>query len=405
MKIGDKVRFLSSIGGGKIAGFQKGNIVLVEDEDGFQIPTLASEVVVIGENADDYNMFKTENYMQKGGGSSAPHAEGRSVKAIMNDVEEDPLAQETDDYDPSLREITFQAPVQERKGGDRLSAYLAFVPVDMTRITETRFEVYLVNDSNYYMHYSLLHAENQSWALHQDGEIEPNTKQYIEEIGKTDLDEWQHIGVQLISYKRDKSFIIKAPVDVQIRVDGVKFYKLHTFKANEFFENPALIYTIIENDKPARSLVIDAKTLKQEMYADAKQTTITDGDQLNTERVDTYVRRYEQNNGKKGNPFMNKKRSEDKNQPVVVDLHADALLDTTQGMSSADILQYQLDVFHKTIEEYKKQKGTKIVFIHGKGEGVLRRAIVHELTYRYKQLKYQDASFLEYGYGATQVTI
>lgn len=405
MKIGDKVRFLSSIGGGKIAGFQKGNIVLVEDEDGFQIPTLASEVVVIGENADDYNMFKTENYMQKGGGTSAPHAEGRSVKAIMNDVEEDPLAQETDDYDPSLREITFQAPVQERKGGDRLSAYLAFVPVDMTRITETRFEVYLVNDSNYYMHYSLLHAENQSWALHQDGEIEPNTKQYIEEIGKADLDEWQHIGVQLISYKRDKSFIIKAPVDVQIRVDGVKFYKLHTFKANEFFENPALIYTIIENDKPARSLVIDAKTLKQEMYADAKQTTITDGDQLNTERVDTYVRRYEQNNGKKGNPFMNKKRSEDKNQPVVVDLHADALLDTTQGMSSADILQYQLDVFHKTIEEYKKQKGTKIVFIHGKGEGVLRRAIVHELTYRYKQLKYQDASFLEYGYGATQVTI
>lgn len=405
MKIGDKVRFLSSIGGGKIAGFQKGNIVLVEDEDGFQIPTLASEVVVIGENADDYNMFKTENYMQKGGGTSAPHAEGRSVKAIMNDVEEDPLAQETDDYDPSLREITFQAPVQERKGGDRLSAYLAFVPVDMTRITETRFEVYLVNDSNYYMHYSLLHAENQSWALHQDGEIEPNTKQYIEEIGKTDLDEWQHIGVQLISYKRDKSFIIKAPVDVQIRVDGVKFYKLHTFKANEFFENPALIYTIIENDKPARSLVIDAKTLKQEMYADAKQTTITDGDQLNTERVDTYVRRYEQNNGKKGNPFMNRKRSEDKNQPVVVDLHADALLDTTQGMSSADILQYQLDVFHKTIEEYKKQKGTKIVFIHGKGEGVLRRAIVHELTYRYKQLKYQDASFLEYGYGATQVTI
>lgn len=52
MKIGDKVRFLSSTGGGVIAGF-KGKIVLVEDEDGFQIPTVASEVVVVEDAATD----------------------------------------------------------------------------------------------------------------------------------------------------------------------------------------------------------------------------------------------------------------------------------------------------------------------------------------------------------------
>ena len=46
MKIGDKVRFLSDVGGGKIAGF-KGDLVLVEDEDGFQIPTLKNEVGVV----------------------------------------------------------------------------------------------------------------------------------------------------------------------------------------------------------------------------------------------------------------------------------------------------------------------------------------------------------------------
>ena len=49
--------------------------------------------------------------------------------------------------------------------------------------------------------------------------------------------------------------------------------------------------------------------------------------------------------------------------------------------------------------------GVKIVFIHGKGEGVLRHAVIHELNYRYKNCSYQDASFQEYGYGATQVTI
>ena len=35
MKIGDKVRFLSEVGGGVVTGFQGKNIVLVEDADGF----------------------------------------------------------------------------------------------------------------------------------------------------------------------------------------------------------------------------------------------------------------------------------------------------------------------------------------------------------------------------------
>ena len=42
MKKGDKVRFLSEVGGGKVAGFQGKNIVLVEDEDGFEIPMFSA---------------------------------------------------------------------------------------------------------------------------------------------------------------------------------------------------------------------------------------------------------------------------------------------------------------------------------------------------------------------------
>ena len=90
---------------------------------------------------------------------------------------------------------------------------------------------------------------------------------------------------------------------------------------------------------------------------------------------------------------------------IVIDLHADKLLETTTGMSSSDILEYQLDTFRRIIEQYKSQKGKKIIFIHGKGEGVLRHALIHELNYKYKHFSYQDASCREYGYGATQVTI
>ena len=47
MNIGDKVRFLNDVGGGKITGFRQGGIVLVEDEDGFAVPMSQHEVVVI----------------------------------------------------------------------------------------------------------------------------------------------------------------------------------------------------------------------------------------------------------------------------------------------------------------------------------------------------------------------
>lgn len=59
MKIGDKVRFLSEVGGGKVAGFQGKSIVLVEDEDGFQIPTVINEVVVVEQ--DDYTAARAIN--------------------------------------------------------------------------------------------------------------------------------------------------------------------------------------------------------------------------------------------------------------------------------------------------------------------------------------------------------
>jgi len=56
MNIGDKVRFLNTTGGGRIAGFQGKDLVLVCDNDGFEIPTLRSEIVVI--ETDNYNLVR-----------------------------------------------------------------------------------------------------------------------------------------------------------------------------------------------------------------------------------------------------------------------------------------------------------------------------------------------------------
>lgn len=377
MKIGDKVRFLSEIGGGRISGFQGKNVVLVEDEDGFEIPMAINDVVVI--ESDDYSTAKAMSKDNTKQASNPAAPDGMSIKQrLSHSMDSDDPAAEEEDYDPADKEITFRAPIEERKGGNKLSAYLAFVPMDVKEFTNTRFESYIVNDSNYYLRYTYLIAENQNWQLHMEGEIEPNTKFFLEEIGREELNGKEHIAIQIMAYKKDKSFILKPTIDVQFRLDTVKFYKFHCFQDNDFFEEPALMFTIVENDEQPMPLVVDAKKLKQEMFKKAKADE------------------------KKPVKSVQKKG---KDEIVVVDLHASEVLETTSGMSNSDILEYQLKVFRDTLAEYSNKRGQKIVFIHGKGEGVLRRALINDLNYRYKRYQYQDASFQEYGYGATQVTI
>ena len=228
MKIGDQVRFLSEVGGGRVAGFQGKNIVLVEDEDGFQMPMLVNEVVVVGD--EDYD---TKHVVE---------AKASSVKAALHAHDED------EETEPADRPITCRAKPEERRGGDKLSAYLAFVPMDVKELSQTRFETYLVNDSNYYLRYVYMTAEGNAWQVRAEGEIEPNTKEFIEEFGRENLNELEHGCVQMIAYKRDKHFLLKPVVNAQVRMDPVKFYKLHAFRENDFFEQPALIYPVIEND-------------------------------------------------------------------------------------------------------------------------------------------------------------
>ena len=107
MKIGDKVQFLSDIGGGKIAGFQGKDIALVEDEDGFQIPTPISDLVVTG-SGEEYSSSRSA--VKKGGAEQVsetadPDTFNMSVKAKINATIDDELVEE-DEYDAADREIT-----------------------------------------------------------------------------------------------------------------------------------------------------------------------------------------------------------------------------------------------------------------------------------------------------------
>ncbi len=349
MNIGDKVRFLSEIGGGIVKGFQGKDIVLVEDADGFDIPMLIKECVVI--ETDDYNMKRKSD-----------------VKAKPANIPDKPLK-------PVIPTYTSQA---EIKGGDILNIYLAYVPEDIKMINTTGFDAYLVNDSNYYLYYNYLSAEGKAWKVRSGGMIEPNTKLLLEEFDKSILNELEHVAIQFIPFKNNKTFILKGAANVELRIDTVKFYKLHTFRESVFFETPVLMYDIVRNDMPVKQVHVTAEDIQDAILQ--KQCNAKD-------KVQPIVKRAI-NNG-----------------ILEVDLHINELLDDTRGMCNSEMLNFQLEKFREVMNKYKSSREKKIVFIHGKGDGVLRKAIIDELKKRYNNCRYQDASFQEYGFGATMVTI
>lgn len=111
------------------------------------------------------------------------------------------------------------------------------------------------------------------------------------------------------------------------------------------------------------------------------------------------------NNEKKAPNIATRPYETLRNGVVEVDLHIHQLLDNMNGMDNASMLQYQLKIYRETMENYRGAKGQRIVLIHGKGEGVLRKAIVDDLKLHYPKFDVQDASFQQYGFGATMVTI
>ena len=359
IKRGDNVRFLNAVGGGIVTRVDENKkMVFVEDADGFEIPVLERECVVIAAINQETN-FPIKDFKSKPTSTVAPKTES----VVQNVV-------------PETREpeLVFETPE-----GETLKALLAFFPIDIKQLQTTSYECYLVNDSNYYLYYNVINGENNAWKSVANGIIEPNMQELLAEISKEELSAWERLRVQLLPFKQEKNYMPQAVIDVNLKVNAVKFYKLHSFTANDYFDEPALLIDIAsEKEKEAENqklAEISPEEIKKAMFQ--KEET--------------------------GRPRIVKHPQT--SEVIEIDLHINELLDTTAGLSNAAMLQCQLDKFHEVLDENKNRKGQKIVFIHGKGEGVLRKEIEKLLKTRYKSYYFQDASFREYGFGATMVTI
>ena len=92
--------------------------------------------------------------------------------------------------------------------------------------------------------------------------------------------------------------------------------------------------------------------------------------------------------------------------PHEFDLHLEALRPgTTEELSNTAILRLQLDAFEDALTRALATNMHEIVFIHGMGNGVLRKEIHRQLS-RNKDIKFfEDARKEKFGYGATLVRL
>lgn len=355
IKKGDIVRFLNAVGGGKVVRIDElKKLVYVEDENGFEIPVHERECVMVGEVNKETNFIKKDFSSKVSTPEPQQHSPAAESKMI---VVEQPV------------------PVVETPEGETPKVLLAFFPVDIKLLQTTDYDCYMVNDSNYYLHYNIANCSNGQWKSVSNGTIEPNMQEELKPVSKEELNDWEQIRVQLIPFKKDKVYTIQPAVDASIKINVVKFYKLHSFTENDYFDEPAMILDIISEKENQVFEAIPPEEIKKAMFQKEDRSR----------------------------PRIIKR--EQKPEVIEIDLHINELVDTTAGMSNADMLLLQLDKFHSVLDENKHRKGQKIVFIHGKGEGVLRSEIEKLLKTRYKSYYFQDASFREYGFGATMVTI
>ncbi len=351
-KKGDKVRFLNDVGGGVVVRIIDKKMVEVLNDDDFEVPVLASELVKISSMEESVFSVSDED-----------------------DMEEDSLIFEEEE---TLAEPDKSSEVLYIEGNDELNIYMAIVPKEGK---EKAFSVYLINDSNYQSHAIVSEKEFEQLSNIWNGDLESNRKQCLKTYSEKSLASFPVLNFQMLFYKFGKYELLE-PLSKDISIHPQKFYKKGAFVENDYFTEDAMVIKLNDEDLQEAVTALSQDDIRK-IKSDKK---------MGDDTADTLSQKFKV---KKTNDSIRE-----------VDLHIHELLDDYRGMSNAEMLNVQMETFHKALNEgIKNHEVKKMVFIHGVGAGTLKNELRKSLTNDYPNLYFQDASFKEYGFGATLIIL
>jgi hypothetical protein len=274
---------------------------------------------------------------------------------LIIDSDETKILERTDEL--ISKQGDFQRPEEPLR-----SVHFGMVPANEATVYKSEVITYLINDCNYYIYYLIGYLDRDSYSYCSSGMLEPNTKEHIRTFSHAEISKIRKFHFQLLFFSKEKH-VPQPPVDTYIDISQMSLYKDKNYRENEFFNEKALILRIA-GDSPYE----EKDSLDDKRTSKATAAKVSAG-------VDE------------------------------VDLHIHELVDNYSGLSEGEILRIQLGKFASALEKAIEGKAKKIVFIHGVGNGKLKFEIRKTLDTKYPDLTYQDASFKEYGYGATLVKL
>ena len=198
-KIGDRVVFLSSTGGGKVTKIIDSRMVMVEIEDGFEVPCLISDLVM------DFRY--------------QPARQQQITEVVQQEIKEKELLQQQQEEDARHGGLRRFAKEAEKEG-----VYLAFVPHEQQWLLTGAMDVMLVNHTPFEMLYTFTIKEENQFVNVDYGQLEKYEKVVVETISREDLEYWCNGIVQAILTK-ETSDVVLLPLNAPFSLRTNRFFK------------------------------------------------------------------------------------------------------------------------------------------------------------------------------------
>ncbi len=382
-QLGDRVKFLNSKGGGVITKIISPSLVNVMIEDGFEIPTITSELVKVDPKGKAESMFDEDfGGSRQSAGSSQQSAVGSRQSAVGSRQSAASSQQSA---------VGIQQTADDRPEPDRQSVlgnysfrakntpgiYLAFVPHDQKWLVTGMVEIYLVNHTTMDALY-VFYLEGEKKLFGKDYDVLfAGNKILIDTIDRDELLKWTKGIVQVIFYTVEPDRIVM-PVSTGFDLAPSRFNDENNYKASQFMEERLLLVSIAQS--AALNSIVNREESKMDEEALIRQRAMQVKPASLIEKHQTSPRE------------------------AVVDLHIGELLVDFKNMTPYEILKFQMDYFNRCIDSAAERNFRKVTFIHGVGNGTLKNAIikrVNELEHAESHL----ASLARFGVGAIDVTI
>ncbi len=353
VNIGDKVNFLNAVGGGKVTKIIDSRMVMVEIEDGFEVPCMISDLVL------DFR--------------SQPSRQQQIVDTVQREIKEKEIVQQQQQEDARHGGLRRFAKEAEKEG-----AYLAFVPHEQQWVLTGAMDVMLVNHTPYEMLYTFTIKEDDKFVNVDYGQLDKFEKVVVETISREDLEYWCNGIVQAL-FTAESSDSVLLPLNAPFSIRSSRFFKEGSYQPSGVLGEKAVMICLSE--------LIALK------HGDSDFTQLLkDGVGVQAAKKDLV---------KKEAPIDKHRTGPGE---ATVDLHIGSLVDNILGLSSHDMFNIQMDYFKKMLDSAIVAEYSKVTFIHGVGNGVLKNAIIEELK-KYKNTENRMASIAKFGVGAIEVDI